>query len=69
MCQLKARSWCIGTNGSHHQCPCGVWPQVGQAVDFKEHDIWWHGVAWEQSPGMLRIFLPGAPGSYLRFIY
>ena len=33
--------------------------EVGQAVDLREHDIWWHGVAWAQSPGVLRVFLPG----------
>lgn len=35
--------------------------EIGQAVDLREHDIWWHGVAWGQSPGALRIFLPGEP--------
>lgn len=34
--------------------------QVGQAVDMKENDIWWRGVVWDQQPGRLRIFLPGA---------
>jgi len=28
-------------------------------VDLREHDIWWHGVAWGQTPGALRVFLPG----------
>ena len=33
--------------------------QVGQAVDYKESDIWWHGVVWAKSPGSLSIYLPG----------
>ena len=41
-------------------CMSGIL-QVGQAVDMKENDIWWQGVIWDQQPGRLRIFLPGAP--------
>jgi hypothetical protein len=33
--------------------------QVGQAVDYKESDIWWHGVVWAKSSGQLTIYLPG----------
>lgn len=33
--------------------------QVGQAVDYKESDIWWHGVVWAKAPGQLTIYLPG----------
>lgn len=35
--------------------------KMDSQVDLREHDIWWHGVAWGQTPGSLRIFLPGKP--------
>ena len=27
---------------------------------MKENDIWWQGVVWDQYPGRLRVYLPGA---------
>lgn len=34
--------------------------QVGQAVDLRENDIWWKGVAWGHTEKQLKVYLPGA---------
>jgi hypothetical protein len=40
--------------------------QVGQAVDLRENDIWWKGVAWVHTDdGRLKVFLPGVVQLYL----
>ena len=49
--------------GMSGACADSLWTlfalQVGQAVDYKETDIWWHGVVWAKAPGQLTIYLPG----------
>ena len=59
-----ARGWslCVSSNADI-QATCTGFKlyaqQVGQAVDYKESDIWWHGVVWAKAPGSLSIYLPG----------